>query len=67
MAEWHHTDPFPNSEVKRSRGNDSWGVAPCQNSSMPSLILTKKALVLLLRLFCLTHIPLVEGAVKELK
>jgi hypothetical protein len=40
MAEWNHTDPFPNSEVKRSHGDDSWGVAPCQNSSMPSLLFT---------------------------
>jgi hypothetical protein len=39
MAQWHHTDPFPNSEVKRCCGDDSWGVAPCQNSSMPSLLL----------------------------
>jgi hypothetical protein len=28
--------------VKRYCGDDSWGVAPCQNSSMPSLILKKK-------------------------
>ncbi len=24
-----------NSVVKRSSGDDSWGVAPCENSSMP--------------------------------
>jgi hypothetical protein len=41
MAEWNHSDPFPNSVVKHSCGDDSWGVAPCQNSSMPSLILEK--------------------------
>jgi hypothetical protein len=45
MAEWNHTDPFPNSEVKRSHGDDSWGVAPCQNSSMPSLLFIEEALV----------------------
>jgi hypothetical protein len=38
MARWNHTDPFPNSEVKRCCGDDSLGVAPCQNSSMPGLL-----------------------------
>jgi hypothetical protein len=28
--------------VKRSHGDDIWGVAPWQNSSMPSLILNSK-------------------------
>ena len=28
-----------NSVVKRSSGEDSWGVAPCQNSSMPGTTL----------------------------
>jgi hypothetical protein len=26
---------IPNSEVKRCSGDDSWGVAPRENSSMP--------------------------------
>ena len=39
MARWNQTDPFPNSEVKRCCGDDSLGVAPCQNSSMPGLLL----------------------------
>ncbi|MDD1444241.1 hypothetical protein MEO93_28665, partial [Dolichospermum sp. ST_sed3] len=36
---WNHTDPFPNSEVKRCCGDDSLGVALRENSSMPGLIL----------------------------
>ena len=34
------TTPIPSRTrtVKRSHGDDSWGVAPCQNSSLPSLI-----------------------------
>jgi hypothetical protein len=28
--------------VKRYSGDDSWGVAPCENSSLPSLILKRK-------------------------
>ena len=39
MARWNHTDPFPNSEVKRCCGDDSLGVALRENSSMPGLIL----------------------------
>jgi hypothetical protein len=38
MARWNHTDPFPNSEVKRCCGDDSLGVAPRENSSMPGLL-----------------------------
>jgi hypothetical protein len=34
--------PIPNSGVKRYSGDDSWGVAPCENSSLPSLILKNK-------------------------
>jgi hypothetical protein len=30
--------------VKRYCGDDSWGVAPCQNSSMPSLIFIRRGL-----------------------
>ncbi len=40
MARWNHTDPFPNSEVKRCCGDDSLGVALRQNSSMPGFIFT---------------------------
>ena len=29
-----------NSGVKRSSGNDSWGAAPCENSSMPGKTFT---------------------------
>ncbi|MEA5583578.1 hypothetical protein VB620_19825, partial [Nodularia harveyana UHCC-0300] len=36
---WNHTDPFPNSEVKRYCGDDSLGVALRKNSSMPGLSL----------------------------
>ncbi len=37
IARWNHTDPFPNSEVKRCCGDDSLGVALRKNSSMPGL------------------------------
>ncbi|MFB2646300.1 hypothetical protein ACE09Y_08525, partial [Raphidiopsis sp. BLCC-F218] len=37
-------DPFPNSEVKRCCGDDSMGVALCQNSSMPGLLLHNRPL-----------------------
>jgi hypothetical protein len=35
--------------VKRYCGDDSWGVAPCQNSSMPSLLFHKEVLNYLFR------------------
>ncbi len=41
IARWNHTEPIPNSEVKRCCGDDSLGVALRQNSSMPGLILNK--------------------------
>ncbi len=47
MVRWNHTDPFPNSEVKRCCGDDSMGVALCQNSSMPGLLLHNRSLHLL--------------------
>jgi hypothetical protein len=28
--------------VKRYSGDDSWGVAPCENSSLPGLILKRE-------------------------
>jgi hypothetical protein len=34
--------PIPNSVVKRYCGEDSWGVAPCENSSMPGLYFSNK-------------------------
>jgi hypothetical protein len=43
MARWNHTDPFPNSEVKRCCGDDSLGVALRENSSMPGLLFNNKA------------------------
>ncbi|MBW4562463.1 MAG: hypothetical protein KME32_15185, partial [Mojavia pulchra JT2-VF2] len=33
-----HTEPIPNSEVKRCCGHDSLGVALRKNSSMPGLL-----------------------------
>jgi hypothetical protein len=42
MARWNHTDPFPNSEVKRCCGHDSLGVALRHNSSMPGLYYIQK-------------------------
>jgi hypothetical protein len=38
IARWNHTEPFPNSEVKRCCGHDSLGVALRKNSSMPGSI-----------------------------
>jgi hypothetical protein len=43
MAWWNHTDPFPNSEVKRCCGDDSLGVALRENSSMPGLLFNNNA------------------------
>ena len=43
MARWNHTDPFPNSEVKRCCGDDSLGVALRENSSMPGLLFNNNA------------------------
>ncbi|WP_206758485.1 MULTISPECIES: hypothetical protein, partial [unclassified Calothrix] len=40
---WNHSDPIPNSEVKRCCGDDSLRVASCYNSSMPGLFLKQKA------------------------
>ena len=48
MARWNHTDPFPNSEVKRCCGDDSLGVALRENSSMPGLIFNNNAPSILL-------------------
>ncbi len=44
IARWNHTEPFPNSEVKRCCGHDSLGVALRKNSSMPGSILQTKAI-----------------------
>ena len=35
LAQWNHTDSIPNSEVKRCSGQDTLGVTPRDNSSMP--------------------------------
>ncbi len=40
LAQWHHTDSIPNSEVKRCSGDDTLGVALRYNSSVPGLIFT---------------------------
>ena len=48
MARWNHTDPFPNSEVKRCCGDDSLGVALRENSSMPGLLFNNNASSILL-------------------
>ena len=48
MARWNHTDPFPNSEVKRCCGDDSLGVALRENSSMPGLLFNNNAPSILL-------------------
>ena len=65
MARWNHTDPFPNSEVKRCCGDDSLGVALRENSSMPGLLfhITRPPPIYLAGvLFCLlsTSVKLIE-------
>ncbi len=35
LAQWPHFDSIPNSTVKRCCGQDTWGVAPWDNSSVP--------------------------------
>jgi hypothetical protein len=35
----HHS--IPNMNVKRYSGDDTWGVAPWENSTMPKLIFNK--------------------------
>jgi hypothetical protein len=35
MALWNHSDPIPNSAVKRRCGEDTWRVTAWENSSMP--------------------------------
>ncbi|MGB5636730.1 MAG: hypothetical protein WBM86_28665, partial [Waterburya sp.] len=36
-----HFDSIPNSIVKRCRGEDTWGVAPWENSSVPGSFFDK--------------------------
>jgi len=43
-APWPHADPFPNSDVKRGSGDDTLGVAPRENSTVPGLLFKSKAL-----------------------
>ncbi|MGY6530750.1 MAG: hypothetical protein ACXITR_12580, partial [Cyanobacterium sp.] len=42
----NHYDSIPNSWVKHDSSDDTTGVAPWDNSSMPALILLKKPLSL---------------------
>ena len=42
MAVWAHSDSIPNSVVKRARGEDTLGVAPRENSSVPGLYYKSK-------------------------
>ncbi len=46
LAQWPHFDSIPNSTVKRCCGQDTWGVAPWDNSSVPGSFLAKSSLVL---------------------
>jgi hypothetical protein len=41
MTQWHHSDPIPNSAVKRCGGEDTWWVTAWENSSMPGLLIYK--------------------------
>ena len=41
MAVWPHSDSIPNSEVKRISGEDTLGVAPRENSSVPGFYSAK--------------------------
>jgi hypothetical protein len=49
IARWNHSDPIPNSEVKRCCGDDSLRVASCHNSSMPGFIFQHKKPSLLIK------------------
>jgi hypothetical protein len=40
-AKWTHTDPIPNSDVKRFCGEDTWRVASWNNSSVPGSFFQK--------------------------
>jgi hypothetical protein len=42
LAQWNHTDPIPNSVVKRCCGEDTWRVAAWDNSSVPGFYLKQK-------------------------
>ena len=43
LAPWTHSDPIPNSVVKHGSGDDTFGVAHWNNSSMPESIFQLKA------------------------
>ena len=44
LAQRYHTDSIPNSVVKRCCGEDTLGVAPRENSSVPGQYSTQKPL-----------------------
>jgi hypothetical protein len=45
LAQWNHTDPIPNSVVKRCCGEDTWRVAAWDNSSVPGFYSISKNLL----------------------
>ncbi len=51
LAQWSHSDPIPNSVVKRCCGEDTWRVAAWENSSVPGYYFTQSPFILLWRGF----------------
>jgi hypothetical protein len=49
VAQWTHFDSIPNSIVKRCGGEDTWGVAPWDNSSVPGSLFS---IILKTLIFC---------------
>jgi hypothetical protein len=46
VAQWTHFDSIPNSIVKRCGGEDTWGVAPWDNSSVPGSFFSPQLLII---------------------
>jgi hypothetical protein len=59
MAQWNHFDSIPNSIVKHCSGEDSEGVAPCQNSSMPGLLFYEASSDSNLKRLCCEHLEVI--------
>ncbi len=66
MARWNHSEPFPNSVVKRCCGDDSCRVADRQNSSMPGFYYTKPKPPTTLGGFAFGSIPIFEPTFRTL-
>jgi len=57
LASWNHSEPIPHSVVKCDSGDDTLGVAPRDNSPMPSFLFSSQLPSLLLREgFCISMV-----------